>query len=64
MKRLSPSQRETLEVAFYEGLSYPEIAERQGIPLGTVKSRAARALSALRVVLYGEAGTPAPDEPE
>lgn len=50
---LSPSQRATLEVAFFEGLSYPEIAAREGVPLGTVKSRAARALSALRAALDG-----------
>lgn len=53
LSRLSPSQRETLEIAFFEGLSYPEIAEREGVPLGTVKSRAARALAALRSVLEG-----------
>ena len=52
---LSPAQRSTLEVAFFEGLSYPEIAERDGVPLGTVKSRAARALNALRVALDGGA---------
>ncbi|MEJ7735356.1 MAG: sigma-70 family RNA polymerase sigma factor [Polyangiaceae bacterium] len=50
---LSDSQRATLELAFFEGLSYPEIAEREKIPLGTVKSRAARALSALRAALDG-----------
>ncbi len=44
-------QRVTLEVAFFEGLSYPEIAEREGVPLGTIKSRAARALAALRAAL-------------
>lgn len=48
---LSEAHRETLQIAFFEGLSYPEIAERQGVPLGTVKSRAARALAALRGVL-------------
>ncbi|MFO0591382.1 MAG: sigma-70 family RNA polymerase sigma factor [Polyangiaceae bacterium] len=53
LEKLSPSQRTTLEIAFFEGLSYPEIAEREGIPLGTVKSRAARALSALRAALDG-----------
>lgn len=51
LARLSPSQRSTLESAFFEGLSYPEIAEREGVPLGTIKSRAARALAALRAVL-------------
>jgi RNA polymerase sigma-70 factor (ECF subfamily) len=44
-------QRATLEIAFFEGLSYPEIAAREGVPLGTIKSRAARALGALRAVL-------------
>jgi RNA polymerase sigma-70 factor (ECF subfamily) len=53
LERLSQAQRVTLEIAFFEGLSYPEIAEREGIPLGTVKSRAARALAALRAALEG-----------
>ena len=48
---LSDSQRTTLEVAFFEGLSYPEIAQRYGVPVGTVKSRAGRALASLRVAL-------------
>jgi RNA polymerase sigma-70 factor (ECF subfamily) len=48
---LPEAQRLTLEKAFYEGLSYPEIAEAEGVPLGTVKSRAARALAALRDAL-------------
>lgn len=51
MASLPAAQRETLEVAFFEGLSYPEIAAREGVPLGTVKSRAARALHALKDVL-------------
>jgi RNA polymerase sigma-70 factor (ECF subfamily) len=48
---LPPSQRATLELSFYSGLSYPEIAARENLPLGTIKSRAARALSALREAL-------------
>jgi RNA polymerase sigma-70 factor (ECF subfamily) len=50
------AQRRTLEIAFFEGLTYPEIAEREGVPLGTVKSRAARALAALRAALEGDVG--------
>ena len=44
-------QRATLEIAFYEGLTYAEIAEREKVPLGTIKSRAARALATLREAL-------------
>jgi RNA polymerase sigma-70 factor (ECF subfamily) len=54
LARVPEAQRKTLEIAFFEGLSYPEIAEREGVPLGTVKSRAARALAALRVALEGD----------
>jgi RNA polymerase sigma-70 factor (ECF subfamily) len=53
MASLPAVQRETLLVAFFEGLSYPEIAEREQVPLGTIKSRAARALGALRAALRG-----------
>jgi RNA polymerase sigma-70 factor (ECF subfamily) len=59
---LSPAQRNTLEIAFFEGLSYPEIAERESVPLGTVKSRAARALAALRAVLDGKDPGPSIDD--
>jgi RNA polymerase sigma-70 factor (ECF subfamily) len=53
---LPEAQRVTLEIAFFEGLTYPEIAEREGVPLGTIKSRAARALAALRLALDEESG--------
>jgi RNA polymerase sigma-70 factor, ECF subfamily len=48
---LSPEQREVLLLGYFEGLSSSEIAERVGVPLGTVKSRVAAALSALRGAL-------------
>lgn len=51
---LPSAQRETLEIAFFEGLSYPEIAAREGVPLGTIKSRAARAITSLREALDHE----------
>jgi RNA polymerase sigma-70 factor, ECF subfamily len=54
LSKLPEAQRQTLEVAFFEGLSYPEIAARENVPLGTIKSRAARALAALREALVEE----------
>ncbi len=63
LEHISESQRRTLEIAFFEGLSYPEIAEREGVPLGTVKSRAARALAALRAALEGTVDSTGNPEP-
>ena len=60
LSKLPDAQRQTLEVAFFEGLSYPEIAAREGVPLGTIKSRAARALAALREALIEEGLIEAP----
>ena len=57
LESLPEAQRQTLEVAFFEGLSYPEIAARENVPLGTIKSRAARALAALRDALVKEGVT-------
>lgn len=54
LAKLPDAQRDTLLIAYYEGLSYPEIAERDNVPLGTVKSRAARAIAALREALVAE----------
>jgi RNA polymerase sigma-70 factor, ECF subfamily len=51
LKQLSPDDRQILETAYFEGLSQSEIAKRDGIPLGTVKSRARQALKKLRITL-------------
>jgi RNA polymerase sigma-70 factor, ECF subfamily len=48
---LGPEQRTTLELAYYEGLSQSEIAERLGAPLGTVKSRVRLAMDRLAQLL-------------
>lgn len=47
-------QREVLELAFYEGLTQREIAERTGIALGTVKTRTLLAMKKLRTALRDE----------
>ena len=51
LAQLRPDQRQALELAYYGGLSQSELAERLGIPLGTVKSRMFAALSELRELL-------------
>lgn len=51
---LPPEQRQTVELAFFAGLSYPEVAEKMGAPLGTVKSRMRLALERLRGLLLAE----------
>lgn len=53
LDRLSDEQREALELAYFEGLSHSEIAERLGLPLGTVKSRILAGMKVLRVGLVG-----------
>jgi len=46
-------EREALHLAYDEGLTQVEIAERLGWPLGTVKTRTRRALATLRTTLDG-----------
>ena len=48
LNRLKDRQREVLELSYYEGQSQRDIAQRLGVPLGTVKSWARRGLLQLR----------------
>jgi RNA polymerase sigma-70 factor (ECF subfamily) len=51
LAQLSESQQQILKMAYYDGFSQSEIAERLEIPLGTVKARARRGLLKLRQTL-------------
>lgn len=47
MTHLPGEQRSALEMAFFEGLTYAEVAEKTGVPLGTIKTRIRTALQKL-----------------
>jgi RNA polymerase sigma-70 factor (ECF subfamily) len=51
MDTLPVEQQKSVELAFFEGLSHSEIAQKTGDPLGTVKTRIRLALLSLRKVL-------------
>jgi RNA polymerase sigma factor (sigma-70 family) len=55
LSRLPADQRETIELAYYGGLTQSELAERLSQPLGTIKSRMFTGLQRLNVLLV-EAG--------
>jgi RNA polymerase sigma-70 factor, ECF subfamily len=54
LAELPAEQIDLLKQAFYDGLSHREIAQRTGVPLGTVKSRIRLAFGKLRLRLAGE----------
>lgn len=53
MQGLPAEQRESLELAYFGGMTHAEIAEEKGEPLGTVKTRIRTALISLRKALAG-----------
>jgi RNA polymerase sigma-70 factor (ECF subfamily) len=51
---LPPEQRQVIELAYFGGLTQTAIAERMGIPVGTVKTRTLAAMRKMRRALYQE----------
>jgi RNA polymerase sigma-70 factor, ECF subfamily len=48
LRELSANQQHLVRMAFFDGFSHTEIAERTGLPLGTVKTKIRKALITLR----------------
>ena len=51
MKQMPEAQRKALEMAFFDGLTHADIAEKTGEPLGTIKTRIRSAVIAIRKAL-------------
>jgi RNA polymerase sigma-70 factor (ECF subfamily) len=54
MASLTPGQRAALELAYFQGKTSAQVAELEGIPIGTAKTRIRTALSKIREVLEVE----------
>ncbi|MET7285667.1 sigma-70 family RNA polymerase sigma factor [Streptomyces sp. NPDC005573] len=55
LDRLTALQRQSVTLAYYDGYTYREVAERLELPLGTVKTRMRDGLTRLRACLGGAA---------
>ena len=51
LDELPVDERDVVRLSWYDGLAHPEIAERLGVPIGTVKSRSFRAHKRLASLL-------------
>jgi RNA polymerase sigma-70 factor (ECF subfamily) len=55
LDRLTALQRQSVTLAYYDGYTYREVAERLALPLGTVKTRMRDGLTRLRDCMGGVA---------
>lgn len=51
VQKLPKDQREAIDLAFFSSLTQAEIAERLGVPLGTIKARIRRGMMKLKDVI-------------
>ncbi len=61
MAALPDDQRRAVELAYFQGYTYREVAEATGVPPGTANGRLRLALAKLRDSLGGSAGAPLSD---
>jgi RNA polymerase sigma-70 factor (ECF subfamily) len=55
LERLTELQRQSVTLAYYDGYTYREVAERLSLPLGTVKTRMRDGLTRMRECMGGVA---------
>ncbi|TPE42920.1 sigma-70 family RNA polymerase sigma factor [Pontibacter mangrovi] len=53
VEKLSPEQKQIIDLMYFKGLTQSEIAEEHNIPLGTVKTRARSAVKVLSKLFKG-----------
>jgi RNA polymerase sigma-70 factor (ECF subfamily) len=56
IERLSPEQREIITLHYFQGLSYKEMADTLGKPIGTIMSSLYYARQRLKIILKGSMG--------
>jgi RNA polymerase sigma-70 factor (ECF subfamily) len=53
LQALPPEQRETIQMAYFQGFTHSQISEQMDVPLGTVKGRMRIGLHKLKALLEG-----------